>query len=201
MTVTLSWLSAASETLATGGDAVDMSWDTIAFDGSASEQYGYEATATEHPVEEGAAVTDHVRPGLRTLTLDVLVSAHPADDTVEEASATARATVARLLAEGVEVSVDTAIGSWDSMLLLRVEEQRDAERGDGYRATIMLRELRRVATLEVEAPAPRVERARRRTDRGDQEGESAEPAAPAPPTPTARESAMMSLRAWAAGVH
>ena len=193
MTCTLSWIASESETLASGGDVVDMAFETLIFDGTASEQYGSEAIATEHPIEDGAAVTDHVRPGLRNVTLDVLVSAHPTGESFVDPSEEARSTLSRLCAEGIEVSVDTAVGSWDSMLLVRIDEQRSGDRGDGYRATLTLREIRRVATSEVEAPAPRVERGRRTTDRGDQTGPSV-PATPTPPAAPFRPSALRELR-------
>lgn len=50
------------------------------FDAVTSEAAEHTATVTEHPVEQGANVADHVRDGLDTVTLEVLVSNTPTQD-------------------------------------------------------------------------------------------------------------------------
>lgn len=59
---------------ATGSDGT-----VVAIEFDVSEREGYEAPAeiTEHAVEQGAAVTDNVRPGNDTLTLEAFVSNTP----------------------------------------------------------------------------------------------------------------------------
>ena len=203
--VEITWDARVTETRVAGGDEItETAGGNLICDGTAAEQYGSEAMATEHPVEDGAPITDHVRPGLRRLLLDVIVSAHPGPTSTVQGDASfdpdaaasrpayARETLARLLDEGAEVTVDTPTGSWESMLILRIDEQRSPETGDSYRAQITLREIRRVATIEVEAPAPRVERGRRRADRGDQTaaGESGSAA----PEPSRRSLALALLQ-------
>lgn len=184
MPVTLTWLATATRTEMSGGDTVDATFEKVILDGTVSETYDGEATATEHPIEDGADITDHVRPGLQRLTLDVVVSAHPGPGSPAQADLTGwtgtardnpaarpavvRALLARLRDEGTEVDVETGIGAWESMLILTISEARSSERGDGFRATVTFREFRRVSTGEVAAPSPRVERGRRRRDRGDQ---------------------------------
>lgn len=50
---------------------------TAQFDIVVSENLVYSSTITEFPVESGANISDHVRPNLDTLTLDVMVSNTP----------------------------------------------------------------------------------------------------------------------------
>jgi len=187
--VLLTWIATQEGALPLGGDAVDVAFEQLTLDGSVSERYTDEAVATEHPVEQGAPVTDHVRPALRQVDLEVAVSAHPGPTSAANADlteidapalrpATVRQTLQRLREEAVEIDVETPVGVWESMLLVAVEEERLPESGDGLRARLSFRELRRVATLEVDAPSPRVERGRRASDRGRQ------------PTPTASTEAV-----------
>jgi len=116
--------------------------------------------------------------------MDVVVSAHPGPSSAAQADLTgwtgtardnpaSRPAVVRRILErlrdmGIEVDVETGVVAWESMLLLSISESRSADKGDGFRAMLSFREFRRVATEEVEAPSPRVERGRRSRDRGRQ---------------------------------
>ena len=192
MPVTITWLTQASETQPAGGDVVDYTFASIILDGSASERYVSDASATEHPVELGADISDHVKIGLRQVTIEAVVSAHPGPSSAanvtldppygfrdwENAAAdrpnSVRQQLEQLKASGTEVEIETPVGLYESMLILGVEESRTADSGDGLRATITAREFRRVATEEVDAPAPRVERGRRPADTGTQPTDSTE---------------------------
>jgi len=50
------------------------------FDAVLTEQAEHTVTATEHNVEEGADIADHIRPGLDRFTLEVIVSNTPVTD-------------------------------------------------------------------------------------------------------------------------
>lgn len=50
---------------------------SIVFDAGLREAHSAEAQITEHPVDEGVAITDHVRPKLRRLQLQVHVTNTP----------------------------------------------------------------------------------------------------------------------------
>lgn len=58
------------------GDAGYLDFDdsSLFFECVVSEQAEHTATATDHNVEQGANVSDHVRPGLDRVTLEVFVS-------------------------------------------------------------------------------------------------------------------------------
>jgi hypothetical protein len=67
--------------------------DTIWVDASLRETYSYGAEVTEHPVEQGADVADHIRPRSRVLSIEAVVTNTPievpgshADGTAADAS-------------------------------------------------------------------------------------------------------------------
>lgn len=68
----------------------------VYFDAVISEQAEHTATVTEHPIEQGANVADHVKDGLDGLTLEVMVSNTPTQDTNDQYGGTI---------ESVELSV------------------------------------------------------------------------------------------------
>ena len=180
--ILISWISQETTTLAEGGDAMAFEYESLILDGTVSEAYDAEATATEHPVEDGVNITDHVRPGLRRIELDIAVSAHPGpgseawqdswtiDGEEDTRPARVRQRLEDLVLMGMEVSIETEIRAYESMLLLGLSESRSIISGDGLRARLSARELRRVSTEE--APAPRVERGRRRADLGRGDGDA-----------------------------
>lgn len=49
----------------------------LTFDATPGDTHLWSATVTEHPVEKGAAITDHVRAGAFRLSLDVIISNTP----------------------------------------------------------------------------------------------------------------------------
>lgn len=190
MAVTILWLTTESTRQMLGGDTVDARFESMILDGTVSETYDVEALATEHPVEDDVEITDHVKPQLQRISLDIVVSAHPGPSSPAQADLSGwtgtardnpsyrpqfvRETLRRLIREGVEVDIETGAGAWESMLLVAMSEARSSESGDGLRARVDAREFRRVSTQEVEAPSPRVERGRRSADRGDQDGTEAD---------------------------
>ncbi len=48
--------------------------DTITVDATLSEEHSTEVDVTEHPIEDGANVTDHIRPQLKLLKIDGIIS-------------------------------------------------------------------------------------------------------------------------------
>lgn len=63
-------------------DAAYLEFDdtSLYFEAVTSESAEHTATATEHNVEQGANVSDHVRPGLDKITLELFVSNHLIED-------------------------------------------------------------------------------------------------------------------------
>jgi hypothetical protein len=70
----------------TGGDTLEVTVGELEIDATITEISDITAEATEHPVEEGANVTDHVRPGLLRIQLECVVSNTPTRPRVEGSS-------------------------------------------------------------------------------------------------------------------
>jgi hypothetical protein len=51
--------------------------DTVTIDATLREEHSTEVDVTEHPVEDGANITDHIRPQLKVLQIDGIISNTP----------------------------------------------------------------------------------------------------------------------------
>lgn len=166
----------------------------IVFDAITADTSEVTATLTTHPVERGADMSDHKRPGPRRLTLEAVVSNSPLGD--PPASGLGPSDV-RLLADGtysapfdrvrdvaeslrylVErdllVSVSTAVADYDALSIISVSAPK-TEATNAVRFTIDAEEVRIVETRTVAASAlPREDRGRQRTQNGAANGETAE---------------------------
>lgn len=192
-------------------------------DFDAVEREGHEESAelSEHAVETGAAIGDHVRPGNGSVTLTAWVSdtpleqprygmqgaqlaatsvALPGGQAAQVMTATGRIERVRrvdealrdLLATG---QVLTARPTWRAAIgpcvLTRYAAERTAETGAALPATLELKRVRLASTDR--APVPRVRRAQRQ-----REARGAQPAAPAP-VPEDRRSTLVRLLDLATG--
>lgn len=140
------------------------------------QQHRMAARATDHEVESGVAVTDHVRPEPRTLTMQAVVSRSSFVDTADTSPTALRDAWAALLDArdrallGVVV---TEIATYEDMVLIEAQSSRAAADGTWLRAELTFRELRIVQTQSVADPVPARARDRRRVDRGAQGTEEA----------------------------
>lgn len=95
----------------------------LTFDCVVSEQWDEDATVTEHPVEQGADVTDHVRVELRKCELKVWATNEPIDaNNWDEATITS--STLSLDPNGVQPrwkvgSGELTVSGWDNPILLR----------------------------------------------------------------------------------
>ena len=58
----------------TGSDGAEKS---LEFDATISDSHSSNAEITEHPIEDGANVSDHIRPGLDRVSLRIVISDNP----------------------------------------------------------------------------------------------------------------------------
>lgn len=96
-----------------------MTWtvegETVALelDVATTETYGATAEVTEHPVETGSAVADHVRPASDTFTVEAIVSNTPIRVPSTQMRGATRTTTVLDLPVGREV-VRVSVGQWSS---------------------------------------------------------------------------------------
>jgi hypothetical protein len=160
-----------------GGDLPTFGFSDLYLDGTLTENYDVSAMISAHPIESSADISDHTRPELRRFQLECVVSENPYDPLIIALGGSNRVnsvfdTLDFLIRNGIDVDVETDRGLFESFLIESRSEQRDSSTGDGSRFTLTFQKLEIAELAEVEAPSPRVERARRRQDRGRQSPEN-----------------------------
>lgn len=166
-----------------------------------SESHEVMATLTDHPVERGADLSDHKRPGQRRYRLEGLVTNTPIgsvplsgenssanDVTGSVRDSPARASVLQFserfdrirdvldaltaLVESAQlVTVTTDVRTYEDAQIVSVVAPRDAT--DSITFTVDITQVRIAETRDVGAPVPRQPRGRRTRDNGAQAGAEA----------------------------
>lgn len=117
-----------------------------------------EAEATDHPVEQGANITDHLRPKPRVLNLEGFISNTPVKEAAEgeefPPDEPGAAEAAYMMLEnrrlgGFLHSVVTKLDTFTSMALIRVSEPRSAQVGDALQFALVFKEIRVVQNQRV----------------------------------------------------
>lgn len=124
----------------------------LTVDVSESETHAGEVDATDHPVEQGANITDHLRPKPRTLSITGLVSNTPIVDNSNgdagpfpmdqpgPAEAAYSMLEARRTAGKLHI-VSTKLNTYQNMALISVSEPRDDKSGDALQFTLSFKEV------------------------------------------------------------
>lgn len=179
--IEISWQVQEVLTAHDGGDILEATYEDLIIDAAEGERHDASAEPTEHPVEEGAAISDHVQPNLDRLSLECVVSNYPTGrvlDRITDAGGDRALNtwqqLRTLMHSGTRVDIETSLRLYEGMVIKAVSAPRDAKSGQALRFTLDAQELRTVTTEEVEAPAPREERGRQQMDRGRQSTEDAE---------------------------
>ena len=135
----------------------------IEWDASENESHSYGSTVTEHPVERGTDVTDHVIHKPARLTLRLLQTNHPIyknpnyDIGTDRVGQTFEA-LDQLRRYATPFEVVTSLKRYDDMLIESVDIERNAKTGQALSVTVQLKQVRFVANATV--PDPRDQRAR-----------------------------------------
>jgi len=141
----------------------------VQFDCSVSETHSDEATVTEHPVEEGTNISDHIRKGPASLELNGIVTntpivylaslqaISPLDGDlapVQDRAELAYAELQQIMKDGRTVEVVTSLRTYQNMALTGMSVTRDATTGQVLNCSLSLREITVAVTQTVKAPAP-----------------------------------------------
>jgi hypothetical protein len=182
--------------------ATTITWETggrsVAVTLDAATEQGFEVTAepTDHAVERGADIADHVKPGPRTFTVEGVITNTPiADDGAGPVRGSVRSvplgggrsalvfawdsafdrvrTVDALLADLVDagglVTYATSLRpSVEDVVVTRYKATRSATIGDAVAVSLELRRVRLVSVRRVEVPDPAQRRGQTRGERGGQ---------------------------------
>ena len=138
----------------------------LTLDASVNETHSNEAEITEHPVETGSNITDHVRRRPETLEIEGVVSNKPiavlASQTqrgirggpIETKDSDAHEEMRRWQDQGKLLTVMTTLRDYENMVVEGLSVTRDARNGDILRVVMRLREIILANTELVAAPDP-----------------------------------------------
>lgn len=144
--------------------------DGFAIDCAEREEHSFDSEITEHPVETGADVADHVRARPIVVTIEGIVSDTPIGEIVaqgfreegEKPSDAAKAKLLQIRDDREPVPLETSLGGYTNMLLESVSFPRSASDGDSlrFRATfkqvVLVTNLRRTIRVRVPRSAGKV---------------------------------------------
>jgi hypothetical protein len=135
--------------------------DGYPMDLAISEAHGFEASVTEHPVERGADMVDHVRARPIEIELECVVSDTPIGAIATDPTRQAEGQDAPLPSEDAyarlqairdarqPVTIETSLGTWTSMALVMLSVPRSRETTGGLFFTATFRQVRVVETQRV----------------------------------------------------
>lgn len=150
----------------TGGSITSLSEAVFTFDATVSESPTHESELTDHPIEKGADVTDHVQVKPATLDLSVIVTNAPFPEQGTPEHGRAEAAYDRLLEiwrAGEPVTWSTPRRTWPNMIITRISAPRDSPSGH----TVFELALREVVFVDqVFSPVPPAVLKARKAKRG-----------------------------------
>lgn len=127
----------------------------IVLDATVTEEHRISAEVSDHPLETGAVVSDHVR--VRPVEV-VLTNVHTVTPTLESQLAPDRdreawRTLRRLAEARVPLTVHTSLEVYRSMVITELSTSQSANVGQSIRPVIRLRQIQTASAELVEIPA------------------------------------------------
>jgi hypothetical protein len=160
------------------------------FDCSLSEVHTDEAEVTEHPVETGANITDHIRKLPATVEINGLVTDTPiailasvtAKSPVQGAlipsqkrSDDAYTLLQQFMENGDLLRIVTSLRDYDNMALTSLSVTRDAANGQVLNCVASLREVFKAKDLSILLPVPQEVQNKGESNQGNKDKEKAKP--------------------------
>ena len=125
-----------------------------AADCTVSEGHVASAKVTEHPVERGAPISDHVQLESRELRVDAFTSTTPLQGAAgAERDLAAYDRLIEIRNARRPVIVTTTLGVYESMILSKVEVGRSNGDGESITAALTFRQVILTSPLAVDVPA------------------------------------------------
>ncbi len=143
--------------------------EVLEFDASVSETHSGDATVTDHPVEEGGDITDHVRRSPESIQINGIVSNHPiiaavddelnAQPSVPDGDPSSRAEDAYdFLRKGKDAGtvwgLSTTLRDYSNMVITALSVVRDKDTGNIVDVNLTAREIIIAQTETVDVPEP-----------------------------------------------
>jgi hypothetical protein len=131
--------------------------DFVELDCTINEAHDFDTVVTEHAIEAGASVADHVRITPAKLSMSGIVSNTPLSLIPNINPLRAEDALEKLLGyqeEAELLEVDTKLRVYDNMLLKKVRVTRDVDTGNVVALDLEFQELLTVASLFAVVAAP-----------------------------------------------
>lgn len=131
----------------------------IEMDATVSTNDDISTTVTDHPVEDGANIADHIRDEPDKLTIEGIVTRTPVENPISlllESGTRQEEAWQQLQAvqkAHVLVDVDTPVASYTDMAIERLARVRNAGVGEALQVTINLKKIVKVVATEAALPA------------------------------------------------
>lgn len=132
---------------------------TLDVDATISASHQGDMDVTEHPVEEGSNVADHIRKKPEVLTMEGVVSDTPVEQSERDKLGTMKKPVGRakdafdtlrdLRDSGELVTVATRLHTYDNMAITSLVFPDDARTGEAVRFNVTLKQVRKVSSVTV----------------------------------------------------
>jgi hypothetical protein len=136
--------------------------DELEVDATIKQDHTAEAEVTEHPVEQGADPSDHIRRRADTLSLDCVISSTPLGPNTNDGLAVAEglaprvvdayAYLRRAMDDGRLLTITTTLRVYQNMVLLSLRPSRDSKTGDALTFQAQFKQVRIVNNLRIEKP-------------------------------------------------
>lgn len=142
---------------------------SISLDVVPSENHQISSSITDHPVEEGANVSDHARPDPDILTLECVISNTPLGASADpNRSQNAWVALRGLRDRGALVTVVTTLGRYESMEIQSVSVTRDAPTYNALSFTVTFKKIRVVQNRLTSVKVSRQRNVASKVDTGTQ---------------------------------
>jgi hypothetical protein len=129
----------------------------ITLDGSVSQTHARTAQVTEHPVEDGSDVTDHVRIDPIRVTINGIVTSTVLGQQGEGGrEVDAWAALEAILEDRQPVTVTTTLRTYESMILASISTPRDASLAHAVAPVLEFRQVRIVKSQTTTLPPERI---------------------------------------------
>jgi hypothetical protein len=131
---------------------------TLAFDANVSEVDTFSATVTDHPVEDGANVSDHIRDDPDEIQIDAIFTRTPVETlglVISEVSTRAETMwqgLKQIFKNHSPVTVNTTVDNYPDMLITSLSRKRSATTGETVSFSLRCKHIVKVQSSEVEAP-------------------------------------------------
>lgn len=120
-------------------------FDALTFDATITEQHSRDAEATEHAVEQGANIVDHVRLRPDKLIMDAVLTDSPLKGTASKGRAAGLYEQIRLLQEQAKLlTIITGLRTYEDMVIESLGVTRTAKETGGVHLSISLKHIRLV---------------------------------------------------------